>query len=197
MKKSKYYIRKSFNESGEPINSDYQLPIYLDAKAKELGHMMPFDGNIYQTAEPNITANFLYTYDTNGLTIHNTTDYSQLKNNSFPEVVYTINWGNGDISNITANGSVTYSNYIVSGIYKVQITLDAPWIQETTSKFLYVEPNANTCRILTENDVIIDNEHGDYLNREDCGTITNTYRLKNEDNNKIIDENINNLNYEH
>ena len=163
------YNGDSWNIFTGSIKPDYQLPIYLDAKAKELGSMMPFDGNVYQTAEPNVTANFLYTYDTNGLTIYNTTDYSQLKNNSFPEVVYTINWGNGDISNITANGSITYSNYILSGIYKVQITLDAPWIQETTTKFVYVQSNSNTCRILNEDEIIIDDEAGNYLNREDCG----------------------------
>ena len=166
MKKSKYYIRKDYNESGEPIISDYQLPIYLDAKAKELGHMMPFDGNIYQEAEPNVTANFLYSTDNNGLTIYNTTDYSQLKNNAFPEVVYTINWGNGEISNVSANGSVTYSGYSVAGIYQIQITLDAPWIQETTTKFVYAEPGTNTYRILTENNKIIDDENKNYLDQE-------------------------------
>lgn len=197
MKKSKYYIRKNFNESGEPINSDYQLPIYLDAKAKELGHMMPFDGNVYQTAEPNVTANFVYTVDGSMLTIYNTTDFSQLKNNAFPEVVYTINWGNGDSSSITANGYTSYSSYSNPGIYKIQITLDAPWIQENTYKFVSIESGGNTCRILTELSEIIDDENGNYLDQEQCEPILGSYRINTETNVGILDENTNNLDYEH
>lgn len=151
------------------LTTDYELPVYLDAKAKEMGNMIPFDGNIFQLAEPNVTVNFLY--DINGceLTIYNTTDYSQLKNNAFPEVIYTINWGNGDSSNISANGHITYSGYNETGVYKIQITLDAPWIQENTFKFVYINQTCSSCRILTEDEVIIDNEYGDYLNREECG----------------------------
>ena len=164
------YNGNTWNTFTGSIKPDYQLPIYLDAKAKELGGMMPFDGKVYQTAEPNVTANFLYSTSIDGLTIYNTTDYSQLKNNAFPEVVYTVNWGNGDLSNVSANGSVTYSGYSVSGIYQIKITLDAPWIQETTTKFVYAEPGRNTYRILTEDGKIIDDENDNgnknYLNYE-------------------------------
>ena len=83
------------------VYDDFQLPLFLEATADEMGEMITFDGDIGQNT---ISANFTYEVDGPVLRVWNTTNYGKLK--AMAEATYTIHWGDGTKSGVTTNGSV-------------------------------------------------------------------------------------------
>jgi len=127
-------IWNSITESD--VYGDHQLPIYLEAKADEMGQMVDFNGDIGQNV---ISANFTYERNCNTIKIYNTTNYGKLKNNAFSnDVTYSIGWGDGTYSGISTNGYVE-KTYTVDDTYKINITLDSPWTREVITKFVLCE----------------------------------------------------------
>ena len=141
MKKLKYEILK------KDSSTDYNLPIYLEAKADELGLMIGFDGDIEQSEQ---LCNFVYSANTgNTLTIYNSNSVINLKR--IVDATFTINWGDGYVSGITVNKDYELTNlpekthvYSTSGVKTVSITMVAPWKTETVTKHIKLPLTTNT-----------------------------------------------------
>lgn len=124
MKKLKYEILK------KDSTTDYNLPIYLEAKADELGLMVGFDGDIEQTEQ---LCNFVYSANTgNTLTVYNSASNIKLKR--IIDAAFTINWGDGSATESIGILSGKTKTYSASGIKNVSITMVAPWKTETVTK---------------------------------------------------------------
>ena len=80
---------------GTSGTTTYQLPIYLETNADEMGIMVGFDGNMEQMEQ---ISNFSYTGVGNTITIHNTLNTNNLS--SFLDSVFTIHWGDGNYDNL-------------------------------------------------------------------------------------------------
>ena len=132
MKKNYHKILKS------TTGTTYNLPVYLDSTAYEMGGMVGFDGDISQMEQ---LVNFNYSH-TGGNTIrlYNTVDRDKLK--IVKNETFTINWGDGTTETIgvsTAN-TLSYKQHTFpsSGTYEVSIELDNAWVEKITTKKITV-----------------------------------------------------------
>jgi len=123
MKKEQYKILRTVTDQ------TYQIPIYLEEKINNLGVMVDFDGEIEQVEQ---TCNFTYSGYNHNLTIFNTVNTNKYK--SLIDVEYTINWGDGNYSQLpmTKINDVnlsslmhTYSNSLTGST--LEITVNSPW----------------------------------------------------------------------
>lgn len=107
---------------------DYELPIFLEAKADELGVMVGFDGDIDQVEQ---LCNFTYKANGNTVTIYNTTNTNVLKR--IVDATFEINWGDSTTSPITILGNAT-KTYSTSGEKTISIKMNSPWSVQTISR---------------------------------------------------------------
>jgi len=135
MKKNYHKILKT------TTGTTYNLPVYLDSTAYEMGGMVGFDGDIEQVEQ---ITNFHYQH-TGGNTIrfYNTVNRDKLKiirNENF-----TINWGDGNTQTIGVstgtNLSYVQHTFPSAGTYEVSIELENSWTQRKISKKITVPEN--------------------------------------------------------
>lgn len=119
---------------------DYNLPIYLEAKADELGLMIGFDGDIEQSEQ---LCNFVYSANTgNTLTVYNSASNIKLKR--IVDATFTINWGDGSAAQSIGILSGLTKSYSSSGVKTVSIKMVAPWKTETVTKRIKLPLTTNT-----------------------------------------------------
>ena len=132
MKKNYHKILKT------TTGTTYNLPVYLDSTAYEMGGMVGFDGDITQVEQ---LVNFHYEY-VSGYTIklYNTVNRDILK--IIKDETFTINWGDGNTDNIDVSLSDDLSSishtYTSGGTYNVSIELDNSWTQKRINKNIVV-----------------------------------------------------------
>ena len=119
---------------------DYNLPIYLETKADEMGVMVGFDGDIEQTEQ---LCNFVYSANTgNTLTVYNSASNIKLKR--IVDATFTINWGDGSATQSIGILSGLTKTYSTSGVKSVSIKMVAPWKTETVTKDIKLPLTTNT-----------------------------------------------------
>ena len=106
----------------------HKLPIFLEAKADELGIMVGFDGEIDQVEQ---LCNFTYKASGNTVTVYNTTNTNTLKR--VVDATFQINWGDSTTSSISILGNAT-KTYSTSGNKEISITMNSPWKVQTLSR---------------------------------------------------------------
>jgi hypothetical protein len=125
MKKVQYEILKK-------NNSSYNLPIFLDAKADEMGVMVGFDGEIEQVEQ---LCNFTYKVSGNTVTVYNTTNTNVLKR--VVDAVFQINWGDTTTSTVGILGNVS-KTYTSPGKKTITITMNSPWTVQNVKRTIPV-----------------------------------------------------------
>jgi len=119
---------------------DYNLPLFLEAKADELGVMVGFDGEIEQAEQ---LCNFVYTANTgNTLTVYNSASNIKLKR--IIDATFRINWGDGSATQSIGILSGLTKTYSTAGTKSVSITMTAPWKTETVTKDIKLPLTSNT-----------------------------------------------------
>lgn len=119
---------------------DYNLPLFLEAKADELGVMVGFDGEIEQAEQ---LCNFVYTANTgNTLTVYNSASNIKLKR--IIDATFRINWGDGSATQSIGILSGLTKTYSTAGTKSVSITMTAPWKTETVTKDIKLPLIRNT-----------------------------------------------------
>ena len=111
----------------------YNIPLYLNASADELGVMVGFDGDIEQVEQ---LVNFTYTQTGNTITVTNSVKTDKLRD--IVNQTYMIDFGDGSISGITADNSSLIYTYMSSGTYDVKIKFSSPWEEKETIKKITV-----------------------------------------------------------
>ena len=149
------------------IYDDFQLPLFLEATADEMGDMVDFDKNI---GHNKISTNFTYNCDcidnNMTITIDNTTTYQLVNiiqaNNTNPDgspiedITFTVYWGDDTTSPISINGTTgkTFSNINEK---TVTIVFDSPYLTNQITKVVncgdtYVVATELEEPIITEQD---------------------------------------------
>lgn len=125
------------------LNQSYNLPIFLDANADEMGVMSSFDGNIEQVEQ---LCNFSYTQSGSIVTVYNTVNPDKLR--KIVEQNYTIDWGDGTTGSLAVNSGVLYSNlpsvshtYTGTTNYTITVSLLSPWTTQKVSKIVTIPQN--------------------------------------------------------
>jgi len=122
--------------------TSYQIPIYLESTVDEMGVMVGFDGDLMQVEQ---LCNFSYTQTGSTIQVYNTVDSSQLRH--IVDQVFTIDWGDGNLSGITVSQNVNQNlptlthTYSTPSDYTVSILLNSPWNSQTLSKNIKVPKN--------------------------------------------------------
>ena len=117
----------------------YNLPLFLEAKADELGVMVGFDGDIEQAEQ---LCNFVYSANTgNTLTVYNSASNIKLKR--IVDATFTINWGDGSAAQSIGILSGLTKTYSTAGTKPVSITMVAPWKTETVTKQIKLPLTSN------------------------------------------------------
>lgn len=116
----------------------YNLPVYLDSTAYEMGGMVGFDGDITQVEQ---LVNFHYEYVSgNTIKLYNTVNRDILK--IIKDETFTITWGDGntDTIDVSLNDDLSSINhtYTSGGTYNVSIELNNSWTQKRLSKNIVV-----------------------------------------------------------
>jgi hypothetical protein len=118
---------------------DHNLPLFLDAKADELGVMVGFDGDIEQTEQ---LCNFVYkSTGGNVLSVYNTASTNPLKR--IVDASFVINWGDGSSTQSIGILSGLTKTYSTSGTKSVSITMTAPWKTQTVTKQIKLPLTSN------------------------------------------------------
>ena len=116
----------------------YNLPVYLDSTAYEMGGMVGFDGDITKVEQ---LVNFHYEYVSgNTIKLYNTVNRDILK--IIKDETFTITWGDGntDTIDVSLNDDLSSINhtYTSGGTYNVSIELNNSWAQKRLSKNIVV-----------------------------------------------------------
>jgi hypothetical protein len=119
----------------------YNLPVYLDSTAYEMGGMVGFDGDITQVEQ---LVNFHYDYVSgNTIKLYNTVNRDILK--IIKDETFTITWGDGntDTIDVSLNDDLSSINhtYTSGGTYNVSIELNNSWTEKRLSKNIVVPQN--------------------------------------------------------
>lgn len=126
------------------IYDDFQLPLFLEATADEMGDMVEFDKNI---GHNKISANFIYNCDcvdnNMTITIDNTTTYQLVNiiqaNNTNPDgspiedITFTVYWGDNTTSPISINGTAVQS-FPTTDEKTVTIVFNSPYLTDQITK---------------------------------------------------------------
>ena len=136
MRKDRYEIL-----SGSTNGITYQIPIFLECSADEMGIMVGFDGNMEQIEQ---FCNFTYAgIGGNSIRIYNTVNTNKLK--TLVDSVFSVSWGDGTSGDTISMPTVYDTNlpyadhlYTGSGIYNVEITINSPWKVERLKRSLYI-----------------------------------------------------------
>ena len=145
MKKNYHKILKT------TTGTTYNLPVYLDSTAYEMGGMVGFDGDIEQVEQ---ITNFHYQH-TGGNTIrfYNTVNRDVLK--VIKNETFTIDWGDGDTQTIGVstgtNLSYVQHTFPSAGTYEVTIELNNVWTERKLSK-----------KITVPKDISVSNPNGEF-----------------------------------
>ena len=122
------------------ISESYNLPIFLEADADEMGVMSSFDGNMEQIEQ---IVNFSYKQSGSTVTIYSTVNPDKLR--KIIEQKFTVDWGDGTTGELDINHGVLYSNlpslthpYSGSSKYTISITLKSPWTTQKVQKIVTV-----------------------------------------------------------
>ena len=118
----------------------YNLPIYLETTVDEMGVMVGFDGDITQVEE---YCNFSYTQTGDTVQIYGTVFIEKFR--TLNEAIFTINWGDGNTSNLLIHTGSTLSTivhtYGTNGEYIIRITLESPWTTQKLDKIVTIPQN--------------------------------------------------------
>lgn len=131
----------SINE--EDSYFSYNIPVYLESYTDEFGVMVGFDGNIEQIEQ---IVNFTYKQSDNTVTVYNTVNPDKLR--VIVQQTYTVNWGDGQTSQIDINSGKPNTNlpsvshtYLADSGYTITLSLDSPWSNQKVSKKIQVPAN--------------------------------------------------------
>ena len=117
----------------------YNLPVYLNDYAEQLGNMVGFDGSVGQVEEQ---SNFTYTGTGNTITIYNTVNTN--KYSFFIEADFTINWGDGTVETMSMTGindpnlSSKQHTYTTTGTKTIKVTIESPWTVTQLEKTIQI-----------------------------------------------------------
>ena len=150
--KGKYYkwngnqwnlITGTSEQINQQLYPNYNLPIFLEAKADEMGVMVSFDGYMEQVDQ---LCNFSYTQTGSTVTVYNTVNPDKLR--KIIEQNYTIDWGDGTTGSLAVNSGVLYSNlpsvshtYTGTTNYTITVSLLSPWTTQKVSKIVTIPQN--------------------------------------------------------
>lgn len=149
------------------IYDDFQLPLFLESTADEMGDMVDFDKNI---GHNKISTNFTYNCDCVDnimtITIDNTTTYQLVNiiqaNNTNPDgspiedITFTVYWGDDTTSPISINGTAVQS-FPTTDEKTVTIVFNSPYLTDQITKVVncgdtYVVATELEEPIITEQD---------------------------------------------
>lgn len=138
MEKNYYKILKTMT------GITYNLPVYLDSTAYEMGGMVGFDGDITQVEQ---LVNFHYEYvGGNTIRLYNTVNRDILK--IIKDETFTITWGDGntDTINVSLSDDLSSINhtYMSGGTYNASIELNNSWTQKILNKNIVVPQDITT-----------------------------------------------------
>lgn len=119
---------------------DFNLALFLENNADEMGVMVGFDGDIEQLEQ---IVNFSYTQTGKSVIVYSTVNPDKIR--KIVEQNYTINWGDNTTSTLSVNQgnigtnlpNVTHT-YLVSSGYTITVSLDTPWTKQKVSKKIVV-----------------------------------------------------------
>lgn len=119
---------------------DFNLALFLENNADEMGVMVGFDGDIEQLEQ---IVNFSYTQTGKSVIVYSTVNPDKIR--KIVEQNYTINWGDNTTSTLSVNQgnigtnlpNVTHT-YLVSSGYIITVSLDTPWTKQKVSKKIVV-----------------------------------------------------------
>lgn len=127
-------------ESGS-VQNNYNLPIFLNAKADEMGVMVGFSdsegsGSLEQADQ---IVNFLYTQTGQTIQVYSSVNPDKLR--TIVEQNYTIEWGDGtsgsfpiNSGSIGANQPFVSHTYVGTTNYTISVYLNSPWTTQKVSK---------------------------------------------------------------
>jgi hypothetical protein len=125
-------------------NKNHNIPIFIDSKIDEMGVMVDFDNNI---TEINNIYNFTYIINKNKVKLYITGKYELLINQTI-----TINWGDGQISELEINeintDLPTIEHTYILGQYIIKISFISPWNNDEISKLINIPQNITTPNLL-------------------------------------------------
>lgn len=131
------------NVDKEDSYFSYNIPLYLESEANELGVMVGFDGDIEQMEQ---IVNFTYKQSSNTVTVYNTVNPDKLR--IIVQQTYTIDWGDGETSQISVNSGKPGTNfpsvshtYSANSGYTITLSLDSPWSKQKVFKNIQVPAN--------------------------------------------------------
>lgn len=114
----------------------YNLPLFLESSADEMGGMVDFDGNLEQVEQ---ITNFTYTQTGTTVQIYSTTNPNKLR--TIVEQTFTVDWGDGSTSGLTVNSGVEGNllpslshTYALASGYTISLTLSSPWATQQIKK---------------------------------------------------------------
>jgi hypothetical protein len=125
------------------VNTDYNLPLFLESKVDEMGVMVGFDGGIEQVEQ---IVNFTYRISGNTVTVYSSSNTDKFR--SLIEQNFTVKWGDGTSSTLPVNNSSNpiqpsvNHTYTTSGFYVIKVSLDTPWVNDFVEKQIKV-PSIN------------------------------------------------------
>jgi hypothetical protein len=137
------------------LNQSYNLPIFLEASADEMGVMSSFDGNIEQVEQ---LINFTYKQSGSVVTVYNTVNPNKLR--KIVDQTYSIKWGDGTSGSLDVNRGVLYSNFPTAshtyptvtgnstGSYTLTLSLDSPWSKENITKNIKISTGVTISNVL-------------------------------------------------
>lgn len=142
MKKDRYEIL-----SGSTSGITYQIPIFLECSADEMGIMVGFDGTVEQIEQ---FCNFTYAgIGGNSIRVYNTVNTNKLK--TLVDSVFSISWGDGTSGDTISMPTVYDVNlpyadhlYTGSGTYDIEITVNSPWKVEKLKRGIYLPITGST-----------------------------------------------------
>lgn len=118
----------------------YSVPIYLESSVDEMGVMVGFNGDITQVEE---FCNFSYTQTGSTIQIYGTVYIEKLR--VLNEATFTINWGDGNTSNLSIHTGSTLTTlthvYGTNDEFTIKITLDSPWTKQELKKIVTIPQN--------------------------------------------------------
>lgn len=112
--------------------STYNIPLYLETNADEMGVMVGFDGDIEQIEQ---LVNFTYTQTGNTITVANSVNPYKLK--TIINQVFTVDFGDGN-SDYLPVGSQLNHTFSTDGSYTVTLYLQSPWEVKRIKKIITV-----------------------------------------------------------
>jgi hypothetical protein len=118
----------------------YDIPLFLESSADEMGVMVGFDGNMEQVEQ---ICNFSYTQTGNTVQVYNTVDSSKVS--EIHVINFTVNWGDGTTNTLTTHTGTTLNSisktYTTTGVKTIAISINTPWMDFKMEKKVTVPAN--------------------------------------------------------